>query len=129
MNNQLKKVSYIVSLTCAVHCLITPVLILMLPFLGHHLSNIYIEAGLLGFSILAGLWIVYRGYCSHKQSHSLLVFTIGALFWIFHLVFESLGIHHNEFFLVISGAILVIISYILNHRSTTCCCTTDHEHH
>ena len=108
------------SLACVVHCIVTPLIVLAAPFIGHFFENLLLEISLLVISIICGVVIVYNGYCRHKKKHILPLFSIGAILWIAHSVFEFKEIFGAKIYLTI-GTILVILTYYLNHRYLKCC--------
>ena len=127
MNKTLSRIAHIASLSCVLHCIITPFIVLFLPILGDSCQNIWIELGLLFFSILIGVFIIYTGYCSHKKVHSCILFGIGALFWTVNILFEYLDIlhiHDAHVVLLSVGTGFILLSYYLNHRFSSCCVTS-----
>ena len=118
------------SLACAVHCVAAPFVVIFFPFIGDFFHNVFIEIGILLFSISFGIAIIYAGFCQHKKMHSLLLFAIGALFWTLHLLTAHLHLLDiNTSFLLISGSLFVLGSYYFNHRDLKCCpsrCCSDH---
>ena len=121
------KAAYFGSLACVIHCILTPLLILIAPFIGHLFENIIIEISLLILSIVCGVLIVYSGYCTHKKKHCILLFSMGAFFWIIHSLFEFKGIFGAKLYFTL-GTILVLVSYYINHRLIKCCPTNSCEH-
>ena len=111
---------HIASMICALHCIITPIIIVFVPFTTHIIDNIFVEMLVLIASILFIIIIIYKGYCRHKRLQSSILFGIGALFWVMHTVFED-----HRFILSISylliGTACVCGSYYLNHRHIKCC--------
>ena len=109
-------IAYILTFSCAVHCLLLPFLVVSFPLIGHIYDLHFIELPLLLSSILIGCFITYKGYCKHKKQHTLVLFLIGALFWLAHMVLEVFHIHSSEFLLIGFGSVFVLGSYFLNHR-------------
>lgn len=125
--HQSKSIAHIASISCAIHCILTPILVVFIPFLGHFFENSFFEVGLLLASIFCGIYIIYKGYCQHKKQHAIFLFSIGALFWVVHSVF---GHYHHEAIDIslLIGTALVLTSYYVNHRYLKCC-PTDCCHH
>lgn len=73
-----------VSLFCAVHCLLLPVLITSLPFLGIEiLENKRFEVFVLLFSLIAGFLALRSGYKKHHQLKWIpIIFLLGFLILI-----------------------------------------------
>jgi hypothetical protein len=120
MNNKSSKFIHVASLACVIHCFLTPILIIFLPFLAHYSENHLIEFGLLGLSIVCGLFIIYKGYCTHKKGHGAILFVFGACLWITHSFFELHNIVGAKIYFLV-GTLLVIASYLINHRLIKCC--------
>ena len=108
------------SLSCSIHCLLTPVLILIFPFLGSLSHNHELEITLLILSVLCGTYIITNGYCKHKKAHSVFLFLTGALFWSLKFLAEPI-FHDAEIILITIGSLFVIFSYIINHNFLKCC--------
>ena len=82
------KAAHFGSLACVIHCVLTPIIIITSPFIGHFFENIIVEISLLILSILCGVFIIYSGYCTHKKKHCILLFSMGAFLWAIHSFFE-----------------------------------------
>lgn len=108
------------SFACVIHCVITPILILVAPFLGHLFENIIVEFGLLILSIICGIFIVYNGYGMHRKKYCIILFSFGALLWILHSLFEIKDIFDAKIYFTI-GTFIVLISYYFNHRLIKSC--------
>ena len=121
MSPKLKsRLFHIASISCVVHCIVTPIILIFAPFVGHIMESLYIEIGILSASILFGVLIVYNGYCAHKRWHSIILFSIGITLWGIHSVFEHYEIFGAKLYFAI-GTCLVIGSYYVNHRFLKCC--------
>tara|TARA_A100001015_G_C15039534_1_gene738676 strand:- start:405 stop:788 length:384 start_codon:yes stop_codon:yes gene_type:complete len=120
-----KKLVYVGSLLCVIHCILTLFIITAAPFLGHYLDNSFVEISLLLLSIMFGLFIVYNGYCQHKKKHGLILFFFGALLWVLHSLFEFKELVGTKVYLVF-GTIFVLLAGVINHRLIRCtpsdCC-------
>lgn len=122
----MKTIKYIISMSCALHCLVTPFLILLLPALQPFVDNHWVEFGILSVSLLAGLGIIYSGYCSHKKQHALWLFAAGALCWGVHALGEHLDLPILNTLFLIGGSVFILSSYFINHRASKPC---EHHHH
>ena len=119
------KLAAIGSFACIVHCIGLPFLVMASPLVGHILENIWIELGVLAFSILCGVFIIYQGYCNHKKKHAAVLFALGACFWLANTAIELYIDAHLHFELLIVGTIFILIAYRVNHRQSKTCC----DHH
>jgi len=122
-----EKLITIASFTCVLHCIIVPFLVMGAPLLGNFFENIFVELGILLFSIACGIAIIYNGYCKHKKKHAGIIFLIGISFWGMHTLIELLTHWHLDIELLTAGTILVLIAYRINHKQTKSCCTTHHH--
>jgi len=111
----------IMSLACALHCIVTPLLIVGAPLMGSMMHNPIIEITLLLVSILCGVLVIHNGYCKHKKRHTILLFAIGVSLWILHSVVDHIGVGGLELYFLIAGTSFVIGSYYFNHRLLKCC--------
>lgn len=108
------------SLLCVIHCLLAPFIIAFSPFLGSFFEYNMVKFGLLGFSILCGVFIVYNGYCTHKKQHAMALFILGGILWTVQTLLEVFHIHTSEIYLYI-GTICVLGAYYINHHYIKCC--------
>lgn len=116
------------SILCAIHCTLGPLLILFLPALGGFFGNESFHLILfLAIVPVAGLTF-FRCYKKHKSKMTLfLAFT--AITFLFlgliacHLLHDVLG-HHNahtaEHVLTVTGSVFIIIAHVLNIRHCRC---------
>ena len=118
------KLAMIASFSCAVHCLLSPLVVMFLPVLGHGFVSPFVEFGLLGASVVLGVLIIYMGYCKHKKQHIVFLYGLGVLFWGFHTVLEHIYHIHSDSILLILGSLFVVGSYWFNHKLLRCC-----DHH
>lgn len=108
------------SLACAVHCVLLPVIFTTLSLFGVEiLENVFLEILIVGVSISAGGWAIWRGYKRmHRQKAVLVYFVVGLLLMITgnFVAYEPL-----EMGLKIVGAILLITAHIRNWRGCRDC--------
>ena len=109
------------SFACAIHCLILPLLVVFIPYLGLFTENPLIELILLITSIACGSWIIYSGYCVHKRLSGGVLFVCGGAFWIVHVAVEHLTRLHLGNVLMIVGTCCVLGAYYINTRSIRSC--------
>ncbi|MAH80948.1 MAG: hypothetical protein CMP39_04650 [Rickettsiales bacterium] len=104
------------SFACVIHCIVSPLLVMFLPLLGSFFHNIWLEILILSSSIGCGLYIIHNGYLKYKKKIPYIVFFIGLLFWISHILLEVFHIHGVELALMIIGSVFVITSFYFNHK-------------
>ncbi|RAP31291.1 hypothetical protein DID76_03135 [Candidatus Marinamargulisbacteria bacterium SCGC AG-414-C22] len=115
----------IASFACVLHCIVAPLIVIVLPFLGTFFENIVIEIGIFLLSFLCGMAIIYTGYCKHKRRHVGFLFGLGIMFWVFHLLSEFVNFIDVELTFLVVGSLLVVFSYYFNHKHLKCCSACD----
>lgn len=107
-------VRYLASLSCAIHCIITPFLIISSPVIGSKLANPVIEIFLLLFSILLCLSIIFSGYNKHKKAYPMYLSALGICLWIINFYREFNGLESSIYYSII-GSFFIVSAYIINH--------------
>ena len=102
------------SVLCVLHCIVLPVFLTTLPFLGMEIiENKYLEAGMMLLSTLVGGYAIKKGFSRfHKNKWIVAAFLTG-------LVFITIGNFlplAGEITFKLSGAILVLSSHIRNYK-------------
>src|SRR5690606_21471486 len=109
------------SSVCAVHCLLTPLLVLSLPFLGEIFEHQGVHVGLAFFVIPVASYAFVSGYKHHRHKLVLLMglfaaFLVGAASLMPHSWVE----YHDLDVVTILGSVLLLVSHILNRRACLC---------
>ncbi len=72
------------SFICAIHCLITPLTLALLPLMGIHThDNKSIEAIMVLLIIMVGILALMRGYLNHKKWQVFIYLTLGIVIFVF----------------------------------------------
>ena len=115
------RISAILSLACAIHCALMPLVITLLPLVGmQFLASHTVEFAMLAFGLGFGGYGVFKGYRSHRNRRPLAAVMLGSI-----LVLTGLFLVPEawEPFLVSSGALLVGIAQVMNIRANRVCKT------
>ncbi len=121
-HSKVEKVGFYLSVACAIHCIATPILITLLPFLGSSfVGNHSWELWFIGGSLVLAAIILFTDYLKHKNliPMSLLLGT---------LVIKTLEIlwleHQYEFITGSLGAFFIALAYFLNwkYKAKACAC-------
>lgn len=115
------KIGIFLSTLCAIHCLVTPLLVLALPVLGEAFEATWVHWTMALVIVPVGVFAFWSGYKHHKQSK---VFGLG-LAGLFLVTAGSVLPHEMvEFFeydlVTIVGSILLVTAHILNRRACQC---------
>ena len=124
----LDKAGMVASITCAVHCMIMPLVITLLPIFGLSLfATEEFEWILLMISAMLGITSLCFGFRKHKSFKAFSFLGIGLTF----LVIGRLAHEHVSHFRVftfdiyllflVAGAILVALSHWLNNKLCKSC--------
>ena len=117
------KIGIWTSSLCAVHCLILPALLPVIPFLGASIfAEHWFEKTILSLSMIIGFWALLTGfYRYHRQLYPLYSLLLGGLIYWNKDMFG----HDFEPYTVTAGAVLIVASHLLNIRlcksCQTCC--------
>jgi MerC mercury resistance protein len=114
------RLSAILSITCAIHCALMPMLISILPLIGmQFLASHLLEGLLLSFGIGFGAYGVLRGYFTqHRDIRPVLALAVGTCLIAIGFFFAPEAV---EPFLVSTGAIGIAIAQVLNMRAARKC--------
>lgn len=129
-SEQLKTVDRLgagLSLACAVHCALQPLLLIALPVIGlGFLMNEQLENLFLIFSVSLATWALLSGLRVHGNRQVLWPLSLGIV-----LIFSSRIFNGLELPLAVAGAIGISTSHILNHlyqQQMRQCCSGSHCH-
>ena len=116
------RLSLILGVGCAIHCALTPVVMIALPFLGSFLSNEYLEWTIIISSFALGVLSLWHGYKKHHHSSkALIIFLVFfGLFIAGHLL-ESIRLVGMA--LIVTGSLGLVYAQWVNYKlnqSTAC---------
>ena len=107
---------YFASILCVLHCLITPVLVILLPYFGNILHNIYLELSLFVLGVFSGSLIIYKNYIIHQKKYIVLLYIFGSFFWLLKMVFHILSIEGLDLICLMLSSFLILNSYFFSYR-------------
>ena len=115
------------STACAVHCLLTPLVIAALPLLGVSLwAAPWLENGAVIFAIALGLSSLLHGYSHHRQFRALSLLLAGMVLLITGRWLVGHAAQPWETILVVSGGIAVAGAHLINRRLCQVCDACHH---
>jgi hypothetical protein len=132
--NRLDQLGIALSATCAVHCVITPALTLLLPLIGSAFASVWVHRAFAVVLVPLGVFAFIRGYLKSGRSRAMLCGSAGmtALLW-------SLIIHDhlccptdlplNHIVLNTGASIVIVLGHWLNLIDVRQTCGTGYEHH
>lgn len=104
---------------CALHCLLLPILIPLLPFVGaSFFAQDWFEKTILSLSMIIGFWALLSGfYRYHRQLYPLYSLLLGGLiYWNKDMFGEA-----YEPFTIGFGAVLIIAAHVANVKLCKSC--------
>ncbi|MFM6928414.1 MAG: MerC domain-containing protein [Bdellovibrio sp.] len=115
------KIGIFLSTLCAIHCLVTPLLVLVLPVLGQAFEASWVHWVMAVVILPVGVFAFWSGYKHHQQGK---VFTLGILGLSLVaagsiLPHEMVEIWEHDM-VTILGSILLVIAHVLNRRACQC---------
>jgi hypothetical protein len=124
LHQRIDKIGSILSLTCAVHCLFLPILLVLLPFGGiAWLADENLELTFIAFSASCAIGSIVYGYIKHKRSCVLFLLTFGLLtIVVAHHYHDS----HIGAYLMGCGGFQLACSHYLNMKFCKTCTTCNH---
>ena len=119
-----EQLSVFLSIACAIHCMLTPILVILMPMAGLYLEKYHwIEYVIILSVIVLGSSSLYHGYKLHHQKMlPIALFAFGVFFMILgsvlHLYFLQNSILHH--LLTAFGGIFCGIGYVLSAGAQLC---------
>lgn len=108
------------SVSCAIHCALSPVLLMAMPMIAPSFFSPVWELTLFISSLLLAAVILISGFCKHKKWQALSLYCVALIFWSCHYYF-SLFSHHASTLYLIFASLFVLLAYIVNHRYIKAC--------
>jgi hypothetical protein len=142
----LDKVGIFLSALCVIHCLATPFLIILSPWLGSYFDSKWSHLGIFIFIVPVAYFTFYRFYKNHRNKKPMILGTIGifilgvALLSPGHsweIAHDELHNHSEEHFnyidtiINIVGSIILMVGHLMNikiHRNTKTADDCCHHH-
>ncbi|NJM09684.1 MAG: MerC domain-containing protein [Bdellovibrionaceae bacterium] len=110
------------SLLCVIHCLLTPSLVILLPFLGEALAHGWFHTVIVLIVFPVAVWALWNGFLLHRLKRVLWLGGIGIAFLIAALAFGRDDMR-VEFALMIVAGLTLASAHLINLRA----CRLDHR--
>ena len=121
----------LLSTICGLHCILTPIILIKFPDLGHKIESPWLQSVLL--LLIAGIFYqaIYRNFKVHKSKLTLGLGLLGFMIllgaYINETFLEHADHHHHgahdettAIIFAITGSVLMISSHILNIKHCKC---------
>ena len=89
-SGSLDKAGILCSVACAIHCMVSPILVFVSPAIASILKNEWLHIGLLTFLTPIAIFAFYKGFKVHKKIRPLVLDGFGVLLLLSAVAFESL---------------------------------------
>lgn len=99
------------SILCVIHCLFTPVLIVVAPLVGATLDSHWIHPVIVAVAVPVAVWALWNGYKHHRHISTIYLGAIGITCIAIAMIF---GTDHNAIeicFMVAAGVFLSLAHY------------------
>ena len=119
----LDRVGIWTSSLCALHCLLLPILVPLVPLVaGTFFAEAWFERSILSLSMIIGFWALLSGYQRyHRQLYPLFSLLLGGLiYWNKNMFGEA-----YEPVTIAIGAMLIVASHVVNLRLCQSCKTCE----
>ena len=115
------KMGMFLSTLCAIHCLVTPLLILALPMMGEVFESEWVHLSMAAVILPIGLFAFWSGFKHHRQNK---VFAMGVGGLLLVCAGSVLPHEMVEFFemdlVTIFGSLLLVTAHYLNRKACQC---------
>lgn len=114
-------IGIMLSVLCAIHCSITPLIILFLPSLGSIFQSEFMHVGLFILILPTAIFSFLRCYKLHKDLKTLGLGILSLIFLLSGIAADRIFHSHSlEHFLTVTGSMMIITAHILNIRHCHC---------
>ena len=107
------------SVLCAIHCTMTPLILLFLPSLRGFFDSEYFHIAIFLFIVPIAVFSFLRCYKIHKDKSVLILGGSALLLMLSGMLLEDYS-HKLETYLTICGSVLIILAHIKNIRHCHC---------
>ena len=103
-----------ISFICLLHCIIFPLFLTSIPFLGFEvLENVYVELLTILLAAIVGGYAIKKGYFNfHKNKNIVILFVAG----ISLMLFSNFLLHSAEVWLKLAGGLVLTAAHIQNFK-------------
>jgi len=123
-HKRLDQLGITVSILCAVHCALLPVVMMLLPLIGlGFFANPEIEAGIILLSLMVGLISMSKSWRVHRSFKPAGIILLG---FLFIMTGHCLVMEKFEWILLTAGSSLVALAHYINWRYTRSACHDQH---
>ncbi len=117
-HNEIDKVGISLSGLCAIHCILTPILLIFMPNLGEYFEHELVHMAFFFLVAPVAFFSFYRVYKVHRDKIPFILGTIGSGLLIVTLVEH--GHSHSLHLLSIVGSILLVAGHFISLRKCRC---------
>ncbi|MBX3023040.1 MAG: MerC domain-containing protein [Bdellovibrionales bacterium] len=115
MNEFWDRLGISTSILCILHCLLTPVLVVFLPFAGEELAHGWFHWIIVCVVVPVAIWALWNGYRLHRLKRVLWLGSVGLIFVCLALYVGYYDLNY-EIILMISGGLLLSMAHFSNLR-------------
>lgn len=113
MNQSWDRLGISASILCILHCLLTPVLVVGMPFVGHFFAHAWFHIVIVVFIVPIAVWALWNGYRIHRKRSVLWLGGIGIALVLAAVTFGRSGFW-LEMILMTSAGLLLGTAHWIN---------------
>ncbi|MGE3682785.1 MAG: MerC domain-containing protein [Bdellovibrionales bacterium] len=98
-------------MVCIVHCLLTPLLVILVPFVGESLAHSWFHVLIALLVVPVAIWALWTGYRRHHQARVLGLGAIGLAFIAAAFFTHDHRLEREYLFMVMAGVFLAAAHY------------------
>ncbi len=106
------------SILCVVHCLLTPLLVLVAPLVGSSLHADWIHPVIIAVAVPVAIWALWAGYRHHRRTSTILIGGLGILFIGAAAILEGEPHDRLEVIFMVAASLLLATAH---YRNLTAC--------
>ncbi len=109
------------SLLCAIHCVLTPVLVILIPLAGNFLSAPWVHIAIAVVIFPVAVWALWSGYRRHRHRRILITGGVGLVLMATGMTLENADPSSRAFalqtILLISAGLTLAAAHFFNLRA------------
>lgn len=100
------------SFLCILHCLLTPILVIAMPFLEQTFLHEGFHIAMVSIVVPVAIWALWNGYKMHRKKNVLLIGGIGLLFVSLAMTIGRVNFKIEAILMSIAGSLLAYAHWI-----------------
>jgi hypothetical protein len=112
MNEFWDRLGISASLLCIVHCLLTPLIVLLMPLVGHSLMHGWFHAVIIAVVVPVAAWALWNGYRLHRLKRVLWLGGFGIILICLAITVGARRYSYEVVLMTAAGLLLTAAHYV-----------------